>query len=223
VPKFVPYSEASLSRCGSGSYCYCDLYLALAHPGGQGDDVDGIRMPRHLRYSSNHMWLDLGPDGRCHAGIDGFLARAVGTVERIEYVWPKGRHRPAAVLTVRGSDFQVIFPNPMLLTGCNLYLRADPERSIGEPYGSGWLFEGQALPETADGLMEGGAAREWMRREHARVNEFIHERVIPAGAGRIAGDGGVFSAGFVGALDREQAMGFYHEFFSPFASWKREP
>jgi glycine cleavage system H lipoate-binding protein len=223
VPKFVPYSEASLSRCGAESYKYCDLYLALSHPERDEEDVDGVRMPNRLRYSTNHMWLDVAPDGRCHAGVDGFLARALGGVEHISYVWQKGHHRPAAVLRAGGVDHQVVFPNPMALTACNLHLRADPSRLIEEPYTGGWLFEGQMLPETAEGLMESAAAREWMRREHGRVNEFIYDRLLSSEGHNLAGDGGTFCPGLIRSLDRDLAVGFFHEFFSPFASLKRQP
>ena len=219
VTRFVPYTESVLSRCGNGTFRYCEAYLALAHPDRNGeDDIDGVRVPSWLRYTAGHMWLDVSADGRCHAGIDGFLARVLGPVERIAYVWLKGTHRPAAVLTVNGVDVQVVFPNPMLLTGCNLYLRAEPERVTAEPYTSGWLFEGEVLPETAAGLMEGTAAREWMRGEHGRLNEYIHEQFAPAG---LSADGGVVEPGLIRLLDREQAVGLLQEFFSPLAS-KRE-
>src|SRR5438270_2935617 len=32
VTRFVPFSEASLSRCGAQSFRYCELYSAMAHP-----------------------------------------------------------------------------------------------------------------------------------------------------------------------------------------------
>lgn len=224
VTRFVPYSESSISRCGTDAFRYCDLYLGMAHPQrGEEEEVDGVRMPGWLRYTTNHMWLDVGPDGRCHAGIDGFLARALGTVERITYVWLKGKHRPAAVLTAGGAEVQAVFPNPMLLTGCNLYLRADPGRCTTEPYTAGWLFEGQLLPETVDGLLEAESARGWMRAEHGRMNEFIHEHLMKTGGETLSADGGVFSPGLFRLLDRGQVVALSHEFFSPFASPKRKP
>ena len=126
VAKLVPYSESLLSRCGNDSYRYCELYLSMAHPGPPADEVDGIAMPAGCSYAANHMWLEVGEDGKCHAGIDAFLSRALGKVERIRYVWQQGLHRPAAILTAGGADWEVVFPNPLLLTGCNLYLRANP-------------------------------------------------------------------------------------------------
>ena len=220
VAKFVPYSESLLSRCGNDSHRYCDLYLGMAHPEMSVDEVDGIGMPGWLRYSANHMWLDITQDGMCHAGIDAFLSRALGKVDRITYVWTKGRHRPAAVLTVAGVDLEVVFPNELVLTNCNLYLRADPSKLTAEPYSAGWLFEGTPVPETKSNLLEGAAAQEWMEREQLRVNEFLQQQTAGA-IGPLAADGGLFAAGIGRQLERERKLALFHEFFSPYASGKR--
>ena len=210
VTRFVPYSESSISRCGNDSYRYCELYLSMAHPGAPAEDTDGVETPEWLRYSANHMWLDVTGDGVCHAGIDAFLSRALGRVDRVSYVWQKGRRRPAAVLTAAGIDLEVAFPNPLMLASCNLYLRADPSRLTAEPYTTGWLFEGTPLPETTEDLMEGPAAREWMEQEQRRMNQFLQELSAPGQAA----DGGLFRAGLAQQLDREQALAVFHEFFS---------
>ena len=216
VAKFVPYSESLISRCGNDSFRYCELYLGMAHPQVQADDADGLAAPAWLQYSANHMWLDVTDDGMCHAGIDAFLSRTLGKIDRISYVWQKGRHRPAAVLTVAGVDLEMVFPNPFLLTNCNLYLRADPGRITGEPYTGGWLFEGQPEPETARGLLEGGGAHEWIEQEERRMNEFLQQQE------GVAADGGVFTPGVARHLDGDRMRALFHEFFSPYASGKRE-
>ena len=164
VTKMIPYSESRLSRCGSDRFRYCELYLSMAHPGLPAGDVDGIPVPDWLRYSANHMWLDIDQDGYCHVGIDAFLSRALGRAERISYVWQRGQHRATAVVTVNGVDHELVFPNPFLLTNCNLYLRADPSRLTAEPYTGGWLFEGEPTPETSESLLQGAAARQWMEQ-----------------------------------------------------------
>jgi glycine cleavage system H lipoate-binding protein len=220
VAKFVPYSESLISRCGNDSHQYCELYLGMAHPEMPADEVDGISMPGWLRYSANHMWLDVTPDGTCHAGIDAFLSRVLGQVDRITYVWTKGLRRPAAVLTVGGADLEVVFPNEFLLTGCNLYLRADPSKLTAEPYSAGWLFEGTPVPETKSNLLEGEAAREWMEEEQRRMNEFLQQQTAGP-MGPLAADGGLFAAGIGRELDREPKLALFHEFFSPYASGKR--
>ncbi len=216
VPCLVPYSESLNSRCGTSGFRYCDLYLSMAHPATEGNDEDGMTLPGWLRYASNHMWLDLGEDGVCHAGIDGFLARALGPVERLAYVWQTGRHRPTAVITVAGQDFEVVFPNAMLITGCNLYLRANPRRLNSAPYTSGWLFEGMPLPETARDLRSGAEAQRWVEREQVRIHEFLQQ---PSGAGPVyAADGGQFTPDLAKRLPPERLRTLFHEFFSQPAS-----
>ena len=92
VTKFVPYSESLLSRCGNDGFRYCELYLGMAHPGQwRRRSRTASRCPDWLRYSANHMWLDVTEDGICHAGIDAFLSRALGPIDRISYVWQNGR------------------------------------------------------------------------------------------------------------------------------------
>jgi glycine cleavage system H lipoate-binding protein len=219
VSKFVPYSESLLSRCGNDAFRYCELYLRMAHPALPSEDVDGIPLPGWLAYSANHLWLDVTDDGVCHAGIDGFLARALGTVDRISYIWQKGRHRPAAVLSSGGMDVEVTFPNPLLLTACNLYLRANPARIVSDPYTS-WLFEGAPSAETEHGLMRGPEARRWMEQEERRMNEFLQRQTKPGGA--TAADGGQFAPGVTHQIERDGALALVHEFFSPYARDKEE-
>jgi glycine cleavage system H lipoate-binding protein len=209
VSKLVPYSESLLSRCGNDGFRYCELYLAMAHPALRVEDVDGLPMPGWLHYSANHMWLDVTGDGTCHAGIDAFLSRALGKVERIAYVWQRGGHRPTAVLTADGVDYEVIFPNPFQLTNCNLYLRADPARLTAEPYTAGWLFEGIPQRDTMQNLLEGMPARRWMEQEQRRINEFVQQ-------GPYSADGGLFTAGLAARLDPEHMRALFHEFFSPY-------
>ena len=139
VSRFIPYSEPLLSRCGSDSYRYCDVYLDAADApfqaaGAKRDaSVGGIHVPSWLHYSANHMWLDAATGGSCHLGLDAFLTRVLGTVERITFLRQTGVHRPSAVLTVHGMDLEVIFPNPILLTASNLYLRANPGQAHRRP------------------------------------------------------------------------------------------
>ncbi|HEY2018336.1 MAG TPA: hypothetical protein VGH38_32750 [Bryobacteraceae bacterium] len=220
VTRFVPYSESLLSRCGNDGFRYCELYLAMAHPDQASEEVDGIALPERLEYSANHMWLDVTDDGTCHAGIDAFLSRALGKIDRISYVWLSGQHRPTAVITVGGTDLEVVFPNPFLLTKCNLYLRADPARITAEPYTGGWLFEGVPGPETSNGLVAHTQAREWMEEEQRRMNQFLQEQQSLEGQCHLAADGGLFAEGVARGLDRDHMLGLFHEFFSPYASRK---
>jgi glycine cleavage system H lipoate-binding protein len=215
VAKLVPYSESPVVRCAGDSHRYCELYLALAHP--HHPSADAIPTPEELSYSANHLWVDVGEDGVCHAGIDAFLARVLGPVEAITYIWQKGRRRAAAVLTAAGTDFEVVFPNPFTLTACNLHLRADPARLTGRPYTEGWLFEGVAEPATLENLIPGPAARGWMDEEQRRMSEFLQQQT------GVAADGGLFSSALPRLLGREAMLALFHEFFSPYAGRPATP
>jgi glycine cleavage system H lipoate-binding protein len=202
VRRFIPRTPQR-SRCDGEGYRYCRAYLESAGaPFDAREAVDGIPVPSRLRYSANHMWLDLAPDGCCHIGIDGFFARALGTVERVSPVRLEGKTLPAAILTAQGLDLHVVFPNPAPLSDWNPHLRAHPETLTSDPYGGGWLFAGLTEPAglvgVAAGLLEAESARDWMRRE----------------VGRISG-GRTFAGGLLGCLGRAEALALYQAFFSP--------
>jgi glycine cleavage system H lipoate-binding protein len=229
VTKFIPYSEAVLSRCGNDGYRYCDLYLAMAHPGEPSQPLaEGIAVPPWLYYSANHMWLDPGEDGLWHIGIDGLLARVLGTVDRLRFLTLGGTQRPAVVLTVNGVDLQMVFPNALLITGTNIYLRANPEKLTSDPYRLGWLFEGRPVGGVEsechlyEGLLKGSEAAPWMLREVDGVTRFVHEQLARPLAGEtVLADGGAFAAGVAHALEHDPAQELFHQFFAPYASWMR--
>lgn len=216
VIKFIPYSESLISRCGHDSFRYCELYLGMAHPRAAMECVDDIPMPGWLLYSPNHMWLDLTSDGACHAGIDGYLARVLGSIDAVTFPRPAGRQRPAVVLTSAGADFEVTFPNTFQVTACNLYLRANPARITKEPYTGGWLFEGIPDAGTADSLRHGAEAVAWMHEEQRRLNQYLQQ------ISGVAADGGLFADNLAEHLDRSQMRALFHEFFSIYASEERQ-
>jgi glycine cleavage system H lipoate-binding protein len=223
VSRFIPYSDPLLSRCGSDSYRYCDVFLGTANPpadqapGGKRDcSVGGMRVPTWLHYSANHMWLDSAKGGSCHLGLDAFLTRVLGTVERITFLKQTGVHRPSAVLTVRGVDLEVVFPNSILLTASNLYLRANPAKLTADPYGMGWLFQGVQLPgqpPVTSGLIRGDAIVPWMESEIGRMSAFLAECWMERHGASLMNDGGVFSPDVLQQLTREETLRLFHEFF----------
>ena len=150
----------------------------------------------------------------------------LGRVERISFLTPRGVHRPAAVFTVNGVDVQIVFPNRMLVTGTNSYLRANPDKLISEPYSAGWLFEGRDPKDqsneqgvnTSEGLINKSRARTWMADEVHRVSAFVHEQYSRQQG--VMMDGGTFCSGVALQLNRDEILNLFNEFFSPYASWR---
>ncbi|HEX3745746.1 MAG TPA: hypothetical protein VHW09_17510 [Bryobacteraceae bacterium] len=221
VAKFVPYSESLLSRCGSESHRYCELYLQMSHPLPPPKTIDGIPMPGEFGYSANHWWIDTTSDGACYVGIDAFLSRVLGKVERIGFVWQTGHHRPAAVVTSAGVDLEITLPFAMELTACNVYLRANPERLTAEPYTRGWLFAGIPDAGAADGVLRGEQAQHWMDGEVRGIHEFLQQ--LPSPAGPTAADGGMFTAGLAQFIEREPMFALFQQLFSPWREQEVRP
>jgi glycine cleavage system H lipoate-binding protein len=219
VTKYIPYSEALLSRCGTSAHTYCDLYLAMAHADlPESPRAGDVMVPRWLYYARNHMWLDEDADGSCHVGIDGLLAKALGAVERVSFFEERGLCRPSVSITVRGVPLQLVFPNAIALTGMNVYLRANPAKLASDPYRMGWLFEGKRPVDAdpRDGLLPGDRALPWMEQEVDRVSRFVHEQISRADC--FVADGGAVSQGFAQYLERDQIIELFHRYFSPWGS-----
>lgn len=248
LTKYIPYSEAVLSHCGTDSHEYCELFLALAHPdhssvhgvasAGTGSpeplerevQVDGVRVRTDLLYSPNHMWADVSEDNTVHVGIDALLAGVLGSVDEITYVTPRGSHRPTVVFTVNGTELPLIFPFKMSISAVNAALRTYPSRLFADPYTSGWLFEGTDLerqPSKSDGtgapmLISGGEAVSWMRNELRHVAEVVHElsQAVDSQGVVLMADGGDPQPGVGQHLSRGELLHVFNEMFSPLAGWR---
>jgi glycine cleavage system H lipoate-binding protein len=248
VTKYIPYSEAVLSHCGTESHKYCELFLAIASPehpsvfetvvnnnvfdNTKTHLVDGVSVPGWLSYSPNHMWMDVSDDGLVHIGVDAFLAKVLGTLERLSFVTTKGTNRPTVVLTVSGVDLQMVFPNPIHITTPNTYLRTNPSKVLTDPYTLGWLFEGTEIRDHSskkdslshEGLVTGKAALAWMQTETSRMSELVHvlSQNRDYHGNILMTDGGGAQRGFVQHLRRDETLNLFNEFFSPLAIWRKQ-
>lgn len=232
-PTYVPWSESPELRCAHDGHRYCELFLAAAGTRGparpSGDPAQsevahagGVPVPGWLYYADNHMWLDLGDDGLCHVGVDAFLARAAGAVERLSFLTVKGDVRPAVVLTIAGADLTLVFGSRLPILAANTRLRSGLERLTADPYGLGWLFtarwdashDPRARLATA-GLRHGRAALEWMAGEVDRLQAAVHELLMhPRQGAALPADGGRPAPGFLHALEREELQRFFSLFFT---------
>jgi glycine cleavage system H lipoate-binding protein len=243
APTYVPWSASPELRCGHDGHRFCELYLAAGGRDARGpalpaahaleasvEPVAGVPLPNWLLYAENHLWLDLGDDGLCHVGIDAFLAQLVGSVERLTFLTTKGTARPAFVLTTRGVDLTLVFPQPLAIVAVNSRLRSSLERLTADPYGLGWLFEAR-LPTNdpgrrgaafAEDLRRGEAARTWMEREVRQLSEQVHARHASGPGGRLAADGGRFSPDLVRCLERDEILRLFADLF-PIPDTRRTP
>jgi glycine cleavage system H lipoate-binding protein len=203
VTKLVPFSDSQTSPCTGGGFKYCDAYLTRARPHGAN------AAPPDLLYASNHLWLEVDEEGLCHIGVDIFLADVAGTIDGVTFAVSHGSHRPALSLTVKGVEFPLLFPNPMLISGVNTRLRSNPDRITADPYGSGWLFEGWEVPgKTRTGLIGGEHAKAWLVEERELLAHTIHNEQ------GLCADGGYPVRGVARLLPRADVIRLFQQFFS---------
>ncbi len=201
--RLIPFSESEFSSCSDGGYRFCDSYLSLARP------QNALTAPSGFLFAANHFWLAAENSGLCYVGIDAFLADVVANVDGVTFVTQHGTHRPVVSLTVHGVEWPVTFPNPLLIQKVNTSLRADPQRLLADPYGSGWLFAGWALPErTKAGLIGGHQAAAWQREERELLGQEIQESL------KLSCDGGKPVRGVGELLSRQQFVCLLQHFFS---------
>ncbi len=234
VTKYVPYSDPSISRCGTSTHRYCELFLMISHPTLQtfhdvypptidSDDggpwiIDSIQITGWHSYSLNHMWLETDDEGICHIGIDPFFAKVIGKLDRLTFASTSGFQNPSIVMTVNGVEFPVVFPSRINITSTNSHLRADPNRVLTDPYTFGWLFEGTEIKNHGDsgvkhGLIHGTSTRTWMQKETRRLSGFVHEKLSRDSEYSLLADGGAPSDELTRSLTKEELLVLFNEFF----------
>ena len=228
APKYIPYSEASLSRCGTESHSYCEVFLTASGSTAHIPSTDAHSVPvefgEGMFFSRNHLWMNVHADHTCHIGIDAFLAQVLFDVKDISFITLKGTCCPSAVLSVRSANLQVTFPSRIQVTRVNTYLRARPESITAHPYTTGWLFEGI---ETGDGagtqdsvnherLFSGKRAQQWMAQESRRLAYFVHNELLSPHTTELVTmtDGGLSSHDLIMHLQHDEIVRLFDEFFS---------
>lgn len=184
VTKFIPYNDDLLSCCHSDAHRYCQPYIQRASPGRlTAQSTEEVPVPDRLAFTRNHPWLDRGRDGSWQVGVDAFLGRVLGSVERVSIITGSDYEKPPVAITVRGLDLILTFPQALTITGTNALTRQDPHVIVADPYGSGWIFEGisansntaNEIDENSCDLIQGVDAVSWMRQETIRMTGFVHD------------------------------------------------
>ena len=127
----------------------------------------------------------------CHLGVDAFLARLVGEVERLTFLTVKGDVRPAVVLTVGGVDLTLVFAQPLPLVAANTRLRSaldQPDRrpvrprlALHRPVG-----RGRRPPARRRTGRAGRARSGWRPRSRRLLERRPRAPAAPAGRGSAA-------------------------------------
>lgn len=177
-----------------------------------------IRVPKGIFFHPGHTWARILSDDTVQVGIDEFLQRAIGGIERITP--PKigdSIKQGEAFMTVQQADRVLHLAAPV--SGTVLMLNHDalehPEILNDNPYRSGWLcvIEPVHLASNLQPLTIAEDALHWLKREIVRLRDFILGEVQqPEAIGVTALDGGVPIVGSLTHLEKESWTKFERDF-----------
>jgi CheY-like chemotaxis protein len=126
--------------------------------------------------SPNHVWVRIELNGQIRLGVDDFIRKALGKVDRIDLPRPgQDAKRGEPLFTLRLGTQEVRFASP--LTGKvivdNAALREDPELAMRSPYQDGWVcrLEPSDLAAELTALRIGEPVVAWYTEEIARLRE----------------------------------------------------
>jgi glycine cleavage system H lipoate-binding protein len=223
VRTYIPFIHGLLSRCQNSSFRYCPLYLQRERPevrmAGRSTRVHDLLVATDRSYTRNHFWIEEDDFGLCHIGVDPFVTHLLDRVDVVHYISRRGLSRPHVVLGNDEVQLDLLFPERLEIAETNAHLRCHPETLHEDPYGAGWLFEGQ-LDESsrrtpaARGFVDGCDAGTWMQKELCRLDDFVHDELLPSHTPEATcADGGQTRAGLTRSLSAVEIARLFHEFF----------
>ena len=100
-----------------------------------------LRVKRGLRYSRDHVWVDVGERG-CSLGISDYAQRKDGDIVFIELLPTEGvveAGDPVALYETIKAALEVAAPFDCEVVEVNQALNERPELMNEDPYGEGWV------------------------------------------------------------------------------------
>jgi len=156
-------------------------------------EVEGVPFRPDLAYTPGHLWLHRRPGhGALELGVDGLAQQLMPAVTLVELARPGTQLRhgdPIATLHGGGRALEIPAPFDGTVAGVNLAVVRDPSLVKREGFGRGWLVAITPDGDAEAAFPRGAVAEAWKRREAARWNRFLEERL-----GFAAADGGALVA-----------------------------
>lgn len=139
---------------------------------------DAFNVSAGLFVSEEHVWVGVEMDGTVRIGLDDFVQKIVGKIDRISV--PKtGKMltRGQALLTVHQNGRELVFPSPVTgkISAINDELSGRIEIMRIKPYELGWccFIEATSLISDLNHLRIGKDALDWYRKESEKFRKII--------------------------------------------------
>jgi len=171
--------------------------------GGMGKPMAANVTRAGFELAVNHTWVSRKRDGSAVVGLDEFLGRLVGTVEKI--ILPGAGAKmvsPAVGITLRDGNRQISLALPVQgkIVEVNHAVLKNPGLATTDPYGRGWLvrIDPRSKESIAMKFVDTERASEWLKGQVALAKEFLSAR-MPEPA--LMQDGGLPVHGLLKSFD----------------------
>jgi glycine cleavage system H lipoate-binding protein len=177
-----------------------------------------LRVPQGLFFHPGHSWARLISGQKIEVGIDDFLQKSIGKIERVLLpavgtVVKQGE--PIFTLEKGGRSLHVVAPVSGRISTLNADILNNTELIHNNPYMEGWFctIEPEQLATNLSLLTIAERSVEWIRNEVVRFREFVlGQYAQPEAIGATMFDGGVPVAGSLDHMDEESWKKFDTQF-----------
>ena len=122
-----------------------------------------MQIPEHLKYTTEHEWVELIGDSTIRVGITDYAQDALGDVVFVQLPKMGGElasHALLAEVESTKSVAEVYAPVQGIVSKVNELLTTRPELINQDPYHEGWFCELEVTdPSALDGLLDPAAYR----------------------------------------------------------------
>jgi glycine cleavage system H lipoate-binding protein len=176
-----------------------------------------LRIPKGVFFHPGHTWARLQDGDSLSVGIDDFIQKALGSIDRVLLPSPGEFVRqgdPVISIEHNGRRVQLVAPITGRITAINTDVIENPGLISENPYTDGWLFMVDAT-EMAASLQTMHVAEKaisWIKEEVRRFREFLAGSAMQPAIGEAMLDGGAPVAGALEHLDENALSNFEQTF-----------
>lgn len=162
-------------------------------------------LPRDVRLASNHVWVRKNADGTMTLGLDDFLAKLVGSVDKLVLPERGAVVSPAAsYVTLQHHGKRMHLASPVIgpVVAVNKTILQNPLLLSQDPYERGWLLKVEAQQESASRLERFFVADPiaWLKAQMTQAKEFFASHALQPQLATMQ-DGGVPMVGLLQNYD----------------------
>lgn len=194
--------------------------IMAAVPAGQGhtNERETLRIPKSVFFHPGHTWARLQDGDSLEIGVDDFVQKALGGIDRVELPTIGQFVRqgePVITLGHKEKQLTLVAPASGYVRSLNHDVVENPGMVSENPYRDGWLMmiEPAELAHNLSVLHVAESAVTWIKEEVKRFREFLGASVAqPALVGEAMFDGGAPMAGVLDQLDEQHLHEFERQF-----------